>query len=251
MKGRIDNGPIDAPIEPSEHSLARFPAHHPYRVKITQQCNGTCVEVSLLSAGCSLGLLVSQLNHYTLSPVSEEPVSEAAGVSFASCSFGLSVGLAFAGSIMLGTFAIAFTSLAESSTVLAPAEQQQVTSALEEDAQIMSNTASGELLLAGQPSDVQAEVIRINTEARHLALQVAFVVPLLASGGHGQRVPDAASGDPKPSQAVEGSRYPGTAAWYSVSWLACSMKAWPTIGPLTEPVRIHIAASTKLYGLSP
>jgi len=43
-----------------------------------------------------------------------------------------------------------------------------------------------------------------------------------------------------------GSRYPGTAAWYSVNWLACSMKAWPTIGPSTESVWIHIADSTKL-----
>ena len=40
-------------------------------------------------------------------------------------------------------------------------------------------------------------------------------------------------------------------AWYRVNWLACSMKAWPTIGPSTEPVRIHIADSTKLYGLFP
>lgn len=48
-----------------------------------------------------------------------------------------------------------------------------------------------------------------------------------------------------------GSRYPGTAAWYSVNWLACSEKAWPTIGPLTEPVRTQAAASTKLYGLVP
>ena len=48
-----------------------------------------------------------------------------------------------------------------------------------------------------------------------------------------------------------GRRYPGTAAWYRVNWLPCSAKAWPTIGPSTEPVRIHIAASTKLYGLVP
>src|SRR5689334_24828284 len=48
-----------------------------------------------------------------------------------------------------------------------------------------------------------------------------------------------------------GSRYPGTAAWYSVNWLACSMKAWPTIGPSTESVWIHIADSTKLYEVFP
>ena len=60
------------------------------------------------------------------------------------------------------------------------------------------------------------------------------------------------SEDAATSEAARGgSRYPETAAWYSVNWLACSMKAWPTIGPSTEPVRIHIADSTKLYGLVP
>ena len=45
-------------------------------------------------------MLVSQLNNYTLSPVSDERVSEAAGVNSAAGSFGLSFGLAFAGAIM-------------------------------------------------------------------------------------------------------------------------------------------------------
>ena len=49
------------------------------------------------STGCGLGLLVSQLNNYTLAPVEEERVSEAAGVNSAAGSFGLSFGLAMAG----------------------------------------------------------------------------------------------------------------------------------------------------------
>ena len=91
-------------------------------------------------AGSGLGLLVSQLNNYTLSPISEERVSEAAGVNSAAGSFGLSFGLAFAGAIMLATLSIAFTDKAESSKVLPPAEQQQVADALEDDAEVMSNT---------------------------------------------------------------------------------------------------------------
>ena len=67
-------------------------------------------------AGCGLGLLVSQLNNYTLSPISEERVSEAAGVNSAAGSFGLSFGLAFAGAIMLATLSFAFTDLADDST---------------------------------------------------------------------------------------------------------------------------------------
>jgi EmrB/QacA subfamily drug resistance transporter len=133
----------------------------------------------LVVAGVGLGLLVSQLNNYTLAPISEERVSEAAGVNSAAGSFGLSFGLAFAGAIMLATLSITFTAMAQSSTVLSPAEQQQVAQALEEDAEVMSNTAL-EQLLVGQPPEIQAEIIRINTEARPRALQVALLIPILA-----------------------------------------------------------------------
>jgi hypothetical protein len=40
-----------------------------------------------------------QLNNYTLSPIDEERISEAAGVNSASGSFGLSFGLAVAGGV--------------------------------------------------------------------------------------------------------------------------------------------------------
>jgi hypothetical protein len=123
--------------------------------------------------------LVSQLNNYTLAPISEERVSEAAGVNSAGGSFGLSFGLAFAGAIMLATLSITFTNMAEASSVLEPAEQQRVANALEDDAQVLTNTQLDELLV-GQPEDVQAEIIRINTDARPLALQVALLVPILA-----------------------------------------------------------------------
>ena len=43
----------------------------------------------------------------------------------------------------------------------------------------MSNTQLEELL-AGQPADVQDEIIRINTDARPLALQIALAIPILA-----------------------------------------------------------------------
>ena len=71
--------------------------------------SGWALVIPLIIAGCGLGLLVSQLNNYTLSPITEERVSEAAGVNSAAGSFGLSFGLAFAGAIMLATLSIAFT----------------------------------------------------------------------------------------------------------------------------------------------
>jgi EmrB/QacA subfamily drug resistance transporter len=166
--------------------------------------SGWWLLVPLLIAGSGLGLLVSQLNNYTLAPISEERVSEAAGVNSAGGSFGLSFGLAFAGAIMLATLSITFTDMAENSTVLSPAQQQQVAQALENDAELLSNTQL-EQQLKGQPEQIQDEIIRINTDARPLALQVALLVPILASlvglvnSFRMMRLPDL-----KPSGSVEG-----------------------------------------------
>jgi EmrB/QacA subfamily drug resistance transporter len=158
----------------------------------------------LVIAGAGLGLLVSQLNNYALAPISEEKVSEAAGVNSAAGSFGLSFGLAFAGAIMLAALSISFTSIASSSTVLSPAQQEQVAVALENDAEVMSNTALEEQL-AGQPEQIQDEIIRINTDARPFALQIALLIPLLAAliglfnSFRMMRLPD-----PKSSGSAEG-----------------------------------------------
>ena len=140
--------------------------------------SGLGFSIPLLIIGAGLGLLVSQLNNYTLSPISEERVSEAAGVNSAGGSFGLSFGLAFTGAIMLATLALTFTNMAYSSTVLSPDQQAQVAQALEEDAQVMSDTQLQEQL-SGQPEEIQEEILRINTDARYLALQVAMLLPLI------------------------------------------------------------------------
>ena len=127
-----------------------------------------------------MGLLVSQLNNYTLAPIVEERVSEAAGVNSAAGSFGLSFGLAFAGAIMLATLAFSFTDPGRAERGAHPGQQQQVADALEHDAEVMTNTDL-EALLVDQPPEVQAEIIRINTEARPFALQVALLIPIIAS----------------------------------------------------------------------
>jgi MFS family permease len=166
--------------------------------------SGWYLVVPLVLTGSGLGLLVSQLNNYTLSPISEESVSEAAGVNSAAGSFGLSFGLAFAGAIMLATISLLATALAHDSTTLSPADQDRVATAVEQDAQVMSDTQLEEIL-AEEPAEVRAEVVRINAEARDRALQVALLVPIIA-GAVGfvtalrmRRLPD-----PEPSSSVEG-----------------------------------------------
>jgi hypothetical protein len=173
-------------------------------VVVPRSESGWAFLVPLAVAGAGLGLLVSQLNNYTLSPISEERVSEAAGVNSAAGSFGLSFGLALGGAVMLATLSAAFTSMADDSAVLPPEDKAQVAEALETDAQLVSNT-NLEQLLADEPAEVQAEIIRINTDARPLALQISLLVPILAAAGgllnalRMRRLPD-----PEPSAAAEG-----------------------------------------------
>jgi EmrB/QacA subfamily drug resistance transporter len=146
---------------------------------VSRADSGWYTFVPLAVTGAGLGLLVSQLNNYTLSPVPEERVSEAAGVNSAAGSFGLSFGLAFAGAIMLATLSFLFTSMAADSDVLSAEQQRQVAAALEEDAEVLSDTQL-EQLLEGQPAGVQDEIVAINSDARPRALQVALLVPLVA-----------------------------------------------------------------------
>ena len=166
--------------------------------------SGWSLAIPLMVAGCGLGLLVSQLNNYTLAPITEDRVSEAAGVNSACGSFGLSFGLAFAGAILLASLSGIFTRLADDSDVLPPDDKEQVAQVLDEDAQVMTNTGLEELL-ADEPEDVQDEILRINTEARPEALQVALLVPLFAAvlglinGFRMVRTPE-----PEPSGAAEG-----------------------------------------------
>ena len=134
----------------------------------------------LLLAGCGLGLLVSQLNNYTLAPIEEERVSEAAGVNSAAGSFGLSFGLAVAGGVMLAGLSLSFSGMTESSTVIPPDQKEQIAETLEDDAQVMSDTQLDELL-AEEPEAVQEEILRINSDARDISLQIALLVSVLAS----------------------------------------------------------------------
>ena len=166
--------------------------------------SGWYLLVPLVITGCGLGLLVSQLNNYTLSPISEERVSEAAGVNSAAGSFGLSFGLALAGATMLAALATAFTVAADDSTVLSADQKQQVATVLDDDAQLMTNTGLAELL-AGQPVPVQEEILRINSETRPLSLQIALLIPLLAGLlGFANSFRMARLPDPTPSSSAEG-----------------------------------------------
>jgi hypothetical protein len=115
-----------------------------------------------------------------LAPVEEERASEAAGVNSAAGSFGLSFGLAVAGGIMLAALSLSFTTKTDASTVIPADQQEQIAQVLEDDAQVISTTRL-DAALDDAPEDVRAEILRINTSARDLSLQVALLVSVVAS----------------------------------------------------------------------
>lgn len=165
--------------------------------------SGWLLAIPLLFVGSGLGLLVSQLNNYTLAPIEGERVSEAAGVNSAAGSFGLSFGLAMAGGILLATLSFSFTNLTNASNLIPPNQKQQISQQLETNAEVVSNSQL-QSSISSQPQNVQNEVLKINKTATHRALQVALLIPLLASvigfinGFRMEALPDI-----KPSSAVE------------------------------------------------
>ena len=135
----------------------------------------------LFLIGVGLGFAISQLNNLILSAVSVDEASEAGGINTTASQFGISLGTALAGTVMLLGFTTNFSARADESKVLTPVERQIVADALEEDARIISNTELEELL-EENPSDpaYRREVLRINTEARPDALRLALIGPLVA-----------------------------------------------------------------------
>ena len=132
-------------------------------------------------------------------------MSEAAGVNSAAGSFGLSFGLAVAGAIMLASLAIGFTQLSASSTVLHRRRADSRWPRPSRKTRRSSATRSCSEILAGQPEATQTEILRINDQARELALQIALLIPILAGVlGFANAFRMVRTPEPKPSGAAEG-----------------------------------------------
>lgn len=135
----------------------------------------------LFMIGVGIGFVISQLNNLILSAVTVDQASEAGGINTTASQFGISLGTALAGTVMLLAFTANFGELARDSDVLRPDEQERVADALVSDARILSNTELVELI-EENPSRAayRDELVRINTEARPDALRLALLAPLVA-----------------------------------------------------------------------
>ena len=153
-------------------------------------------------AGSGLGLLVSQLNNYTLSPISDERVSEGAGVNSAAARSGSRSGWRLPARSCWRRSPSASPTWPRRAPCFAGAAAADLGPARTRRGGHEQHAAGA---AAQSRAGVQNEIISINTKARHRALQVALLIPLLAgliglfNSFRMMRLPD-----PRPASHTEG-----------------------------------------------
>jgi hypothetical protein len=75
---------------------------------------------------------------------------------------------------------LSFNHQTQAGTTIPPAQQQVISTRLEHDAEVMSNTQL-QRQTADEPNSVQQAVLAINSRARNRSLQIALLIPVLAS----------------------------------------------------------------------
>lgn len=130
--------------------------------------------LSLAVAGTGIGLIGSQLQNLVQSSVTKEQSSEASGLMSTFQNLGMSLGTAIAGVALTGFLISVSSQLINENTVLTSAQKQQYESALQTQAQVVSDAAL-QTQLAGESKEVAQQVVQINAEARAQALTYSFV----------------------------------------------------------------------------
>jgi MFS family permease len=128
----------------------------------------------LFLMGFGSGMMITASVNVVQSSVPDADQGALSGVSRSVSNLGSSMGSALAGAILISGLISGITDLTNESTVLDPAQKEQVETALQGDVSAVSDdqvTAA----LQGQPQPVVDEVVRINAEARDEALGRALV----------------------------------------------------------------------------
>ena len=126
----------------------------------------------LIGFGC--GIMLTASVNVVQSSVPDEDQGALSGVSRSVSNLGSSLGTAIAGAVLVSVLISGITSRTDDSTVLDPAEKDEIAVALEGDVSAISDEQV-ETLLEGRPQEVVDEVVRINREARDVALGYALL----------------------------------------------------------------------------
>lgn len=130
--------------------------------------------ISLAVAGIGIGLISSQLQNLVQSSVTKEQSGETSGLMSTFQNLGMSLGTAIAGVALTGFLIAVSTQLINDNAALTSAQKQQYETALQTQAQVVSDAALQTELQGADPAVAQ-QVVEINAEARAQALTYAFV----------------------------------------------------------------------------
>jgi MFS family permease len=124
--------------------------------------------------GAGAGMMLTASVNVVQSALPSEDQGAISGVSRSVSNLGSSLGTAIAGAVLVSAIIAGISSRTADSTVLDPAQKQQLTTAMQGSVSAVSDQQV-EQALAGQPPDVVNEVTRINREARNHALGYALI----------------------------------------------------------------------------
>jgi len=125
--------------------------------------------------GVGIGIIMSQLQNLVQSSVSINDASETSGLMATFQNLGMSLGTAIAGALLIGLLITTSSSLIAENTTLTQQQKDQLNTAYETKAQVVSNEQV-EQATAGLPDDVSQQVVDINAQARQKSLSWVFIV---------------------------------------------------------------------------
>jgi MFS family permease len=137
--------------------------------------SGIDFALGIFLIGLGVGLIASQNQNLVISSVPNKFSSEISGVLNTCLNIGSSMGTALAGAIIITSFIFNFTSQVDDSTSFTDGQKTQINTAVNQKAQIVSNTAFESLVIT-IPQPQQTDLVNINSQARQTALTRIYIV---------------------------------------------------------------------------
>jgi hypothetical protein len=137
--------------------------------------SGIDFALGIFLIGLGVGLVASQNQNLVISSVPNKFSSEISGVLNTCLNIGSSMGTALAGAIIITSFIFNFTTQVDGSTAFTDGQKTQINTAVNQKAQIVSNTAFESLVIT-IPQPQQTDLVNINSQARQTALTRIYIV---------------------------------------------------------------------------
>lgn len=166
--------------------------------KAGQNPSGIDFLPSLVLFGAGMGMIASQLQNAVQNSVDEKSSAEASGLMSTFQFLGQSFGTAISGVLIVATFIQVGTNLVAQDTNLNIQQKSQLTTAIEQQSQIMSDAQVTTLVSTLPPTTAQT-VIDINAETRQAALSGMFILLAVLSALGLLATKNLPSNSPKPA----------------------------------------------------